>query len=137
MAMTKEERNKRKADLRFQTQQARYRDFLSTYIEIWVKAKDEGWPHRRMLEVKRIRVLTADSYQNGSQFIRYRLEGAWDALQQAAYRNGDLIGCYPHPDTGKYRPSKELNDQGLASRLDTKSFEFMWNRGDDKYVDKF
>lgn len=135
MAMTREERNKRRSDLKFSNRRAVYENFKSQYIGLWQRGKKEKMTLAAILEHRKW-IMETDAYKSLPGYYKERLTGISDVLFDLAYRN-DLVFCYPDPDLGVIRDAKSLCDDGLASRLDNTKGNHYWKNDDGSFTHPF
>lgn len=120
-AMTKDERNKRTADLRFQKLSARYQSLKSSILELWLRAKREQLSFNAILQYRNGWIF-GTGYDSLPDWVKHKLEGAWDICNDLAYRQ-DFAFCYPHPRTGTITPADVICNEGLASELADKGLD--------------
>lgn len=139
MAMTREQRNERRSDLRAQTLNARYRDRLSQIMELWIRAKAEKWTHDAVLKY-RSEWIYNDAYKLLPSWIHERMTGADDMCYHRTFRE-DLVFCYPHPLTGVITPANIICNEGLAQKLSEmgldKQGHHYWKNDDGTFTHPF
>jgi len=130
---TKEERNKKRAQTRFEKGYMMEQSRNGMVVNMFRRAIKEHWSHRKMLDYR-----TEWIYRGKlPAWIHQRLMGAWDAVQSNMRRDGVLTFCYKHPITGVITPSTILCNQGLASQIETGTGEHYYRNDDGTYTDAF
>lgn len=133
-AMTREERNARKSDLRRQSIYLRLQSRIASIGEIFIRARNEGLTHSEMLKMRESRVFTGNDTL--PSYVAEQLRGAWDVCQFMAYRES-LVFCYPHPETGAITPASDICNAGLAQSLADKGLDkqgaHYWRMPDGSY----
>lgn len=94
-----------------------YQNMKGSIIHAFDRAKSEHWDSDRLLRHRNEWIFN-DFHKRLPRWVKYKLEGVWDACHDLFWR--ELLVCYPHPDSGVLTTYEDLEKANVdMSRLDT------------------
>lgn len=133
-AMTREERNKRQADLRRQKQWQWKQSIEATMQELWQRAEKERWTLTKLLAERDSRIFAYDSWRKLPAIEQSYLFGYWGALLDRCFRS---VFVFTHVLDGQRIPAGDKRLEGRYSELAEGQSAHCWPANTDGYYATF
>lgn len=134
---TREQKNAISRKNRYAAQSLAYQDFKANIVRWYAEAMEKKLTHSKLLEFRDQYMLKTARYQRTKLWVRHKLEGVWDTCFDLHWHSPNLEFCYLHPHSGTYRPSDEIIDLGLGSRVDTSTGGKYYRNSDGTFTVRF